>query len=149
MVARYSGSADVRTADATALPFAAEVFDRVLMASVTHYCPDLGYMRGALSEIARVLRPGGLAILTDVLVEPPPSGAPYMWYQPAELASAVATAGCTYEVATNDLGRTGPRTRVDLVVRKPSPPEPAARVRPPRRHKSRRPPAPLQGDNAG
>jgi len=123
MVARYSGSAVVRIGEARELPFPVEAFDRVLMASVAHYFPNVGYMETVLAEIARVLRPDGLAVLADVLIEAPASGAPYMWYEREELARAVTRAACTFEIAPNDDRLTGPRTRVDIVMRKPGPRE--------------------------
>jgi SAM-dependent methyltransferase len=48
-------------ADAELLPFRSESFDHVTCLGVFEYLPDY---RQAISEIARVLRPGGLAILS-------------------------------------------------------------------------------------
>ena len=47
-------------ADITALPFAEEEFDVVLCSHVLEHVDD---DRGALAEVARVLRPGGAALL--------------------------------------------------------------------------------------
>ena len=47
----------VLRADALRLPFAAERFDRVICSEVLEHVPD---PRGAVAELARVLRPGGL-----------------------------------------------------------------------------------------
>ena len=47
--------------DATAMPFADGVFDRVIAAEVLEHVPS---DQRALSEIARVLRPGGLLAVT-------------------------------------------------------------------------------------
>ena len=53
--------ADVKEGDALALPFADEEFDRVVAAEILEHVPaDLQ----ALSELARVLRPGGTIALT-------------------------------------------------------------------------------------
>jgi ubiquinone/menaquinone biosynthesis C-methylase UbiE len=48
--------------DAAALPFSAESFDVVVARAAPHHFTDLP---GALSEAARVLRPGGRAVLVD------------------------------------------------------------------------------------
>jgi SAM-dependent methyltransferase len=55
------GSARVVRGDATAMPFADGAFDRVIAAEVLEHIP--GDQR-ALHEIARVLRPGGVAAVT-------------------------------------------------------------------------------------
>ncbi|MEM7413304.1 MAG: methyltransferase domain-containing protein [Myxococcota bacterium] len=60
--ARCGEGVDLRTADATALPFDAGAFDAVVSTQVLEYVPDLD---GALAEIARVLRVGGRAVILD------------------------------------------------------------------------------------
>ncbi len=49
------------TADATRLPFPDEAFDRVIAAEILEHVPDDWR---AMTEIARILRPGGTAALT-------------------------------------------------------------------------------------
>jgi SAM-dependent methyltransferase len=53
--------ADVRQADVEALPFPDASFDYVLCVEVLRYLPD---PRAAVREMARVLRPGGVALVT-------------------------------------------------------------------------------------
>ena len=48
--------------DAAALPFPAESFDVAVARAAPHHFPDLA---GAVAEMARVLRPGGRAVLVD------------------------------------------------------------------------------------
>ncbi|HEY6793990.1 MAG TPA: class I SAM-dependent methyltransferase [Kineosporiaceae bacterium] len=55
------GQAETVHGDATALPFADATFDRVIAAEVLEHIPDDG---GAVRELARVLRPGGIAAVT-------------------------------------------------------------------------------------
>lgn len=55
---------DLRVADATALPFAAEDFDRATLLHVGMNIPDKSRL---MTEIARVLRPGGMVAIYDVM----------------------------------------------------------------------------------
>ena len=55
-------AADLREADAQALPFAGEAFDTVVCTFSLCAIPD---HRRALAEMHRVLRPGGLLLLAD------------------------------------------------------------------------------------
>jgi ubiquinone/menaquinone biosynthesis C-methylase UbiE len=55
------GSAQAVHGDALAMPFADNSFDRVVAAEVLEHIPD---DVTAISEIARVLRPGGVAAVT-------------------------------------------------------------------------------------
>lgn len=58
-VDQFNPSAD-RQADLTRLPFAAERFDLILCSHVLEHIPEDG---SAMAELARVLRPGGTAII--------------------------------------------------------------------------------------
>ena len=55
------GAAAALTADATSLPFPDAAFDRVIAAEILEHVPDDWR---AMTEIARVLRPGGTAAVT-------------------------------------------------------------------------------------
>jgi ubiquinone/menaquinone biosynthesis C-methylase UbiE len=54
---------ELREGDATALPAGDEDFDAVVSVQLLEYVPDVA---AALSEMVRVLRPGGRAVLWDV-----------------------------------------------------------------------------------
>ena len=54
-------SGQVACGDATAMPFPDDSFDRVIAAEVLEHIPD---DQRAMNEIARVLRPGGIAAVT-------------------------------------------------------------------------------------
>jgi SAM-dependent methyltransferase len=54
-------SGQVAHGDATAMPFPGGVFDRVIAAEVLEHIPD---DQRAMNEIARVLKPGGIAAVT-------------------------------------------------------------------------------------
>jgi ubiquinone/menaquinone biosynthesis C-methylase UbiE len=56
------GGIDLAVADATHMPFAADEFDALFEAGVLHHVPD---WRAALTEISRVLRPGGVLFFAE------------------------------------------------------------------------------------
>ena len=56
----------VITADARALPFDAGTFDVVVSSVALHNIPDATGRALAVSEIARVVRPGGRVLITDI-----------------------------------------------------------------------------------
>ena len=60
---REFGGASVRTADATAMPFADESFDSVVSCLMLHHIID---WERAVAETARVLRPGGIFVGYDL-----------------------------------------------------------------------------------
>ena len=64
-LAGVSRNTTIATADATAMPFASEVFDVVLSLLCLHNIEGPGQMERACTEIARVLKPGGKAVLSD------------------------------------------------------------------------------------
>jgi ubiquinone/menaquinone biosynthesis C-methylase UbiE len=59
-------SADLRAAPAHELPFENETFDRAVCYGVFQLFPDYAYARSALSEILRVVKPGGILVIGDV-----------------------------------------------------------------------------------
>lgn len=63
-IARFGDRARAEQADATALPYADGSFDLAVSIGVWHH---VGSWEKALSECARVLRPGGRLLLVDLL----------------------------------------------------------------------------------
>jgi malonyl-CoA O-methyltransferase len=72
MLSRAAGRAPVACAGLPRLPFASAAFDVVVCALVVGHLPHLP---GALAELARVLRPGGTLVYSDVH----PAGAALGW----------------------------------------------------------------------
>jgi SAM-dependent methyltransferase len=60
-VRRRGGSGAAIVGDALRLPFSSGAFDRVIAAEILEHIPD---DRGAMAELARVLRPGGTMAVT-------------------------------------------------------------------------------------
>lgn len=60
-----SGRADVKSGDATAMPFPDSSFDAVLSNLCIHNIPSREGRNRACSEILRVLKPGGKALISD------------------------------------------------------------------------------------
>jgi len=67
-LARFSDRATARPADATALPFPDGSFDAVLSWVMLHHTVE---WEKALTELVRVLRPGGHVVGYDLLSTPP------------------------------------------------------------------------------
>lgn len=59
--AKNNPGAELRQGDVESLPFAGASFDAAISIEVLRYLPD---PQGAISEIARVLRPGGVCVIT-------------------------------------------------------------------------------------
>jgi SAM-dependent methyltransferase len=94
---RVRGS--VLQADVTELPFADESFDAVVLGEVLEHVPD---DTGAVAEVARVLRPGGVLVIS-VPAHPKLYGASDRWaghirrYRKAGLVAVVEAGGLAVE----------------------------------------------------
>jgi SAM-dependent methyltransferase len=97
--ARVPG-ADVRLGEAEDLPFPDDAFDAVLSQLVLHFIPDLA---GALAEMRRVGRPGGVVAAT---VWDGGDGMPLLW-EFSQVAEELHPARASYEErqAREQLGR--------------------------------------------
>jgi demethylmenaquinone methyltransferase/2-methoxy-6-polyprenyl-1,4-benzoquinol methylase len=69
---------EIVKSDALALPFAAGSFDLVTAGFILRNVPDL---EGALEEMARILKPGGLAAVVEAFPERGWVGVPVRWYK--------------------------------------------------------------------
>ncbi|MHB8996311.1 MAG: class I SAM-dependent methyltransferase [Armatimonadota bacterium] len=58
--------ADLHVAPAHQLPFENETFDRAVCYGVFQLFPDYAYAKTALTEILRIVKPGGLLVIGDV-----------------------------------------------------------------------------------
>ncbi len=64
LAASLAGRIELQRVDARALPFPQRCFDVVMSNSIVHHIPD---PRPVLEEMARVVRPGGLLFVRDLL----------------------------------------------------------------------------------
>jgi SAM-dependent methyltransferase len=58
---------DVQVGDATEIPWPAESFDSVGCFTMLHHVPTVGLQNRVLSEVHRILRPGGTLVASDSL----------------------------------------------------------------------------------
>jgi ubiquinone/menaquinone biosynthesis C-methylase UbiE len=61
-----AGRVDVQTADMRKIPFPDATFDVIVSCSAIHNIYDAAGRRQAIAEIARVLKPGGEAVIDDI-----------------------------------------------------------------------------------
>lgn len=114
-------------ADACRLPFADCAFDRILcVEAIFHFASRKRFLR----EAARVLRPGGRMVLSDILMRSPGRAAPVAlpaleealrtgygpwpapWFSRADLDAAAAQAGLSPAAAVDATANTLPSYRV-------------------------------------
>lgn len=60
-----AGNVEVHTGDATQIPWPADSFDSVGCFTMLHHVPTIALQNQVLSEIHRVLRPGGMLVASD------------------------------------------------------------------------------------
>jgi arsenite methyltransferase len=77
-----AGRVDVQTADMRKIPFPDATFDVIVSCSAIHNIYDSPGRRQAIAEIARVLKPGGQAVIDDIR-------------HGREYAESFAVSGCT------------------------------------------------------
>ncbi|MGE0417032.1 MAG: class I SAM-dependent methyltransferase [Acetobacteraceae bacterium] len=112
---RSANSLALVAADADALPCRTASVDRVLcVEAMFHFASRSGF----LEEAARVLRPDGVLAVTDILLQPPPFGAPW----DADTIAAVIRRDYgpwpDPWIGTDDLHREGERAGFDVVASK-------------------------------
>ncbi len=103
--ARVKGVAHLVAGDGLRLPFAAETFDAV---TVAFGLRNMESWPGALGEMARVLRPGGHALIMDFSMPPPPLlwfYRPYLRYILPKLAALVTGQRAVYEYFADSIER--------------------------------------------
>lgn len=117
-IRRYQGNAETILCAAHELPFEGEQFDRILMASVSHYFPSVDYFRDVLADLVSLLRPSGILLVADMLLGQTRRNTPYRWYDPIDVIAALEPLDVGFSIeAQSALKRTINR-RYDVVVRK-------------------------------
>lgn len=101
------------TGAAQSMPFASAAFDVVVSNLCLHNIYHGAERQKALAEIARVLKPGGQAILSDYKLT-------------GEYARALAAAGCTVTRQWGNFATTFPPLRIVVATRTAAPGPPAA-----------------------
>ncbi len=100
-------NASAKTADATALPFPDASFDAVVSCLMLHHIID---WEAAVTEVARVLRPGGTFVGYDLVRTPLArlfhrlDGSPHRLVVPDDFAAECARTGLTVSLQSQLLG---------------------------------------------
>lgn len=110
LAARLAGSnVDVVHGDGTNLPFEAGRFSAATLFTMLHHVPSPALQDRVLSELRRVLRPGGLIVGTDSIETPSRRalhiGDPYVPINPAGLKHRITVAGFVRVVVEADQDR--------------------------------------------
>lgn len=103
--ARAKGVAHLVAGDGLRLPFAPETFDALTIAFGLR---NMESWPGALGEMARVLRPGGRALIMDFSMPPAPllwAYRPYLRYLLPKLAALVTGQRAVYEYFADSIER--------------------------------------------
>lgn len=103
-LARFGPRVTVEQADATSLPFASGEFDAVVSFLMLHHVID---WERALSEAARVLRPGGTLFGYDLVDSWPAESLHRLDGSPHRLATAGGIRSCLAELGLDDVRTAG------------------------------------------
>ena len=118
LLRRYSGGAETHVCAAHELPFADGQFDRVVMASVSHYFPSLEYFREVAVELLRVLRTPGILLIADVPLGRPPRPTPHLWYERRWLRAVLESLEVRFSIEEQTELKRRINRRYDVLVRK-------------------------------
>jgi SAM-dependent methyltransferase len=115
-LALYDGSAETIECAAHELPFEGEQFDRILMASVSHYFPSLDYFRDVVTKLVGLLRPGGILLIGDVLLGSQPPTTPYRWYEPTDVLGVLEPLNVAFSIEAQPRLKRTINRRYDILV---------------------------------
>ncbi len=117
LLAAYRGRAKIFVCEATEQPFEAHSFDRILMAGVALYFPTDEYFERVLVEIKRLLRPSGLALISDMLFGEFTSRSAYQVYRAEIVMNMIDKLGLSWEINNQSFEKRGLNKRYNLILR--------------------------------
>jgi SAM-dependent methyltransferase len=114
----YRGRADTYVCAADDQPFKDNSFDRVIMVGVALYFSDNNYFEKVIYEILRLLRPNGIAVISDMLLGDfvTPSG--YRAYTTTYLVSFLDSLDCNWSITNQVPAKRSINTRYNIVIKK-------------------------------
>ena len=118
LLRRYNGSAETFVCAAHELPFEPEEFDRILMYSVAHYFPEIGYFERVVVRLVSLLRKPGILLIGDVPIGPQPPDSPYRWYDRREIVGVVEPLGIPFSIAAQSRLKRLINHRYDVILYK-------------------------------
>jgi SAM-dependent methyltransferase len=117
LLAAYRGRAKLFACEAAEQPFDAQSFDRILMAGVALYFPTDEYLERVLVEIKRLLRPSGLALISDMLFGDFVSRSSYRVYRAETVMNMMDRLGVSWAINNQNFEKRGLNKRYNLVLR--------------------------------
>jgi len=118
LLATYHGRAKVFTCEAAEQPFEDQSFDRILMAGVALYFPSDDYLERVLMEIQRLLRPSGLALISDMLFGSHVSRSSYSVYRPEVIVNILDKLDISWCINNQGAEKRRLNKRYNIIIRK-------------------------------
>ncbi|WP_416916216.1 MAG: class I SAM-dependent methyltransferase [Roseicyclus sp.] len=117
LLATYRGRARTFSCEAAEQPFASKSFDRILMAGVALYFPDDAYFERVINEIVRLLRPSGMALISDMHFSDYKSRSGYRAYDLNSIVEILDRQRCDWSINNQTKFKRELNRRYNIILR--------------------------------
>jgi SAM-dependent methyltransferase len=114
----YHGRADTYVCPADKQPFQDKSFDRIVMVGVALYFSDNKYFEIVVHEIMRLLRPNGIAVISDMLLGDFVTRSGYRAYNIEYLVSFLDTLNCNWSITNQPIQKRAINKRYNVILKK-------------------------------